>query len=139
MMLSTTTISTILLSLLATTLAAPTENPLDKRTALTCNLEGGKYRPVNEVQQCVNWLLEVQGSKDCVVQGESTVFCQNYNTTITGYNHGKKDSVSSLCRDVADAAQVIVDTCTTSAGYVGGQNTAIGNGNMIIRVNRRSE
>ncbi|KAL4963757.1 uncharacterized protein BDV14DRAFT_201484 [Aspergillus stella-maris] len=139
-MIPTTTFATFLVSFLATTtLAAPTEKPLDKRTALTCNLEGGNYGPVNEVQQCVNWLTEVQGSKDCVVEGESTVFCQNYNTTITGYNHGKKDSVSSLCRDVADAAQMIVDTCTTSAGYIGGQNTARGNGNMIIRVDRRSE
>ncbi|KAL4948218.1 hypothetical protein BDW69DRAFT_176905 [Aspergillus filifer] len=139
-MLSITTISTLLVSLLVTTtIAAPTENPLDKRAALTCDLKGGKYRPVDEVQECVDWLLANKANIDCVVEGESTVFCQNYNTVVTGYNNGTKESVSSLCRDVADAAQVIVDTCTTPAGYVGGQNTAVGNGNMIITIDRRSE
>ncbi|KAL4946749.1 hypothetical protein BDV06DRAFT_217907 [Aspergillus oleicola] len=162
-MLSMSSISTFFLSLLATTaFAAPADNTLDKRATLSCTTDGGKYRPVTEVQACVDWLLN-KGTDDCVVEGESTVFCQNWNTTVTGFNNGKKDTVTSLwyvsffthrhgtlgyslraaadefhaSRDVANGAQEIIDSCTTSAGYVGGINAAVGNGYMMVSIDRR--
>ncbi|KAL6232457.1 hypothetical protein BDW75DRAFT_19352 [Aspergillus navahoensis] len=132
---------TTLLGLLAsTTLAFPTFTstsmaPLTKRITLSCNDNGGLYRPVSEAQACVDYLVS-KGTDNCIVSGENTVFCQAGDTVITGSNTGKGGQ-SSLCRDVAGGAQKIIDSCTTPDGYVGGYNAAEGNGALIVSVNHR--
>ncbi|KAL4981934.1 hypothetical protein BDW68DRAFT_68805 [Aspergillus falconensis] len=108
---------------------------LSKRIALSCNDNGGLYRPISEAQACVDYLF-TKGADDCVVSGDNTVFCQAGDTVITGSNTGKGGE-SSLCRDVASGAQKIIDSCTTPEGYVGGYNAAEGNGALIVSINHR--
>ncbi|KAL4813474.1 hypothetical protein BDW67DRAFT_177915 [Aspergillus spinulosporus] len=129
---------TALLGLVSITLAFPTftsTGPLSKRIALTCNNNGGFYRPISEAQACVDYLF-TKSADDCVVSGDETVFCQAGDTVITGSNTGKGGE-SSLCRDVAKGAQKIIDNCTTPEGYVGGLNAAEGNGALIVSIQRR--
>jgi hypothetical protein len=88
---------TALLGLVSTTLAFPTFTPTDpllKRIVLTCNNDGGLYRPVSEAQACVDYLL-TKSTDDCIVSGNETVFCQAGNTVITGSSTGN-DGESSL-------------------------------------------
>ncbi|KAL4736379.1 hypothetical protein BDV11DRAFT_211297 [Aspergillus similis] len=129
---------TALLGLVNTTLAFPpftSTAPLSKRTALSCNNGGGHYRPISEVQACVDYLF-TKSNDDCVVIGDTTVFCQAGDTVITGSNTGKGGE-SSLCQDVAKGAQKIIDSCATPEGYVGGYNAAEGNGALIVSIHRR--
>ncbi|KAL4995886.1 hypothetical protein BDV10DRAFT_123013 [Aspergillus recurvatus] len=131
---------TSLLGFASTALAFPTSTststfPLTKRIALSCNDNGGLYRPISEAQACVDYLI-TKGADGCVVSGDNTVFCQAGDTVITGSNTGKGGE-SSLCRDVASGAQKIIDSCTTPEGYVGGYNAAEGNGALIVSINHR--
>ncbi|KAL3475602.1 hypothetical protein BJX99DRAFT_229246 [Aspergillus californicus] len=131
-----------LLALSTSTLAAPTSpslntdtNPLTKRFDLTCQDNGGGYRPVGEAQSCVDFLF-AKGSTSCAVDGENVIFCEAGDTVIAGSNITGKDKVASACSDVALAAQKIIDSCTTPEGYVGGANAANGNADIIVSINR---
>ncbi|KAL2868913.1 uncharacterized protein BJX67DRAFT_379848 [Aspergillus lucknowensis] len=125
-----------LLALTGTSLGAPATSPADllqKRFDLTCQDNGGGYRPVGEAQNCVDYLFN-KGDQNCVVTGDNTDFCHAGDTVITGSNIGPGGD-SSLCRDVAYGAQKIIDSCTTPEGYVAGANAAGGNGNLIVAIN----
>ncbi|RDW70553.1 uncharacterized protein DSM5745_08064 [Aspergillus mulundensis] len=128
-----------LLALLATASHAlprsTSPNTLTKRLTLSCNDNGGRYRPVAEAQACVDYLF-AKASDECVVSGENTVFCQAGDTVITGSNVGEGGD-SSPCRDVAYAAQRVIDSCTTPEGYVGGYDAATGNEALIVSINHR--
>ncbi|KAL4797894.1 hypothetical protein BDV19DRAFT_358201 [Aspergillus venezuelensis] len=127
---------TLLVSMAAMTLAAPAPapEPLQKRIDLSCTDNGGGYIPVGEAQSCVDYLFN-KGTDSCTVSGENVVFCSAGSTVITGSNLAGSGGTSSLCRDVAYAAQAIIDSCTTSVGYVAGYNAAGGNGNLIVSIN----
>ncbi|KAL4931967.1 uncharacterized protein BDV17DRAFT_301526 [Aspergillus undulatus] len=134
-----TTASTLFLALLAATntLAAPAStSTLQKRVDLSCTDNGGGYRPVSEAQNCVDYLFN-KGTDECTIENENGIFCQAGDTVITGSNIGGSGGATSLCRDVAYGAQAIIDSCTTSEGYVGGFNAAGGNGDLIISINHR--
>ncbi|KAL4746533.1 hypothetical protein BDW72DRAFT_33941 [Aspergillus terricola var. indicus] len=129
---------TAFLGLVNTTLAFPTvafTDHLSKRIALSCNNDGGLYRPISEVQACVDYLF-TKSADECAVSGDQTVFCQAGDTVITGSNTGKGGE-SSLCQDVAKGAQKIIDSCTTPEGFVGGHNAAEGNGALIVSIHHR--
>jgi hypothetical protein len=88
----TPTFSTIVAPILAvagSALALPSNvspvdvSPLEKRFDLTCQDNGGGYRPVGEVQACVNYLFN-KGATHCVVDGNNVIFCRAVNTVITG-------------------------------------------------------
>ncbi|KAL3494393.1 hypothetical protein BJX62DRAFT_234270 [Aspergillus germanicus] len=154
-------VPTLLLTLLAattTTLAAPAPGPgpaiptiptsdidpvpdlpalpLDKRWTLSCQDNGGGYRPVGEAQACVNFLLH-KGDAPCRVENANSVFCRSGDTVITGSNiYARPGGVSSTCRDVALGAQRVIDSCTTPQGFVAGNDAANGNGDLIIAINR---
>ncbi|KAL2817053.1 hypothetical protein BDW59DRAFT_175590 [Aspergillus cavernicola] len=134
-------LSTIFISLLTltSTLAAPTTNttPLQKRFDLTCQDNGGGYRPVAEAQNCVDFLFN-KGTEDCGVPNENSIFCSAGDTVITGSNiNNKPGGASSLCRDVAYGAQAIIDSCTNGDGQVAGANAAGGNADLIVSINHR--
>ncbi|KAL4939949.1 hypothetical protein BDV06DRAFT_213891 [Aspergillus oleicola] len=113
---------------------APATEPLQKRVDLSCTDNGGGYIPVSEAQACVDYLFN-KGTESCTVSGENVVFCSSGSTVITGSNLAGSGGTSSLCRDVAYSAQAIIDSCTTSVGYVAGYNTAGGNGDLIVSIN----
>ncbi|KAL3475457.1 hypothetical protein BJX99DRAFT_259403 [Aspergillus californicus] len=121
-----------LLTMTSTALAAPSE-PLQKRYDLACNDNGGGYRPVSEAQTCVNRLYGI-GDTECNIEGENIIFCTEGDTAIYGANVSG-GSVTSLCKHVARAAQKIIDSCTTSEGYVGGSDAAYGNAGIIVSIN----
>ncbi|KAL2829795.1 hypothetical protein BDW59DRAFT_34561 [Aspergillus cavernicola] len=137
------TLSTFLITLLTltgTTLAAPTipttNTPLlSKRFDLTCQDNGGGYRPVGEAQNCVDYLL-AKGSTSCTVNGENVNYCEAGDTVISGSNVSGGGSSTSSCSDVALAAQKIIDSCTTPEGYVGGADAVDGNADIIVSINR---
>ncbi|KAL4907237.1 hypothetical protein BDW74DRAFT_148774 [Aspergillus multicolor] len=118
----------------STSTTIPHLETVSKR-ALSCNDNGGLYRPIAEAQACVDYLFS-KASDECVVSGENTVFCQAGDTVITGSNVGEGGD-SSPCRDVAYAAQKVIDSCTTPEGYVGGYDAAVGNDALIVSINHR--
>ncbi|KAI9376567.1 hypothetical protein BJX61DRAFT_538649 [Aspergillus egyptiacus] len=126
--------TTLLLALLAltstsTTLAAPS---LSRRYDLTC-AAGGYYRPISEVQICIEYLSGLD-STACTVSSENQGLCTCGETVISGSPLVPGETVTSFCRDIATAAQKIVDSCQTEAGYVGGANAANGNGELIVKI-----
>ncbi|KAL4782150.1 hypothetical protein BJX76DRAFT_359230 [Aspergillus varians] len=131
------TVSTLFVTLLAVTgtLATPTGATLDKRIPLSCKDNGGGYRPVAAAQSCVNYLNN-KGSEKCTITGENGIFCQNGDTAIYGSNTSGKGSVTSSCRDVATGVQAIIDSCTKD-GTVAGYNSANGNGELVISIERK--
>ncbi|KAL2865005.1 uncharacterized protein BJX67DRAFT_383224 [Aspergillus lucknowensis] len=127
-----------LLTLTGTSLAAPATspaNPLQKRFEFTCSTPSYNYVPIGEAQQCVDLLL-ARGTEDCVIPHETQVFCHLDHGSVTGTNIGPGGG-SSLCRDVAWAAQTIINGCGTVEGYVGGANAAGGNGALIVHIDGR--
>ncbi|KAL3489657.1 hypothetical protein BJX62DRAFT_238919 [Aspergillus germanicus] len=137
------TFSIIVVSILAlagSALALPANvspvdvSPLEKRFDLTCQDNGGGYRPVGEAQACVNYLFN-KGTTHCVVDGNNVIFCRAGNTVITGSNISGGPSASSHCVDVAWGAQDIINACTTPDGWVGGAAAARGNGGLVVAIN----
>ncbi|KAL4866911.1 hypothetical protein BDV12DRAFT_172255 [Aspergillus spectabilis] len=131
------TLTTLFLTLLSAsyTIAAPTDT-LQQRYELTCQDNGGGYRPVQEAQACVDFLLD-KGNADCTVADDNSTFCRVGSTVITGSNvNNKPEGARSSCRDVALGAQKIIDSCTTPEGKVGGTNAANGNADIIVAINR---
>jgi hypothetical protein len=61
----------------------PPRPPHDKRWTLSCQDNGGGYRPVGEAQACMNFLLN-KGDAACRVESSNSVFCRSGDTVITG-------------------------------------------------------
>ncbi|KAL2862581.1 uncharacterized protein BJX67DRAFT_385499 [Aspergillus lucknowensis] len=129
----TPSLSTCLFGLLAlapSTIATPVSPGNVKRDDLTCS--GFGKQPVDEVNWCIDY-LHGKGTDTCLIDGPASDFCTYGHTKITGFNETPKQSVSSLCRDVAYGLQTVVDTCT-SDGRVAGGNAAAGNADIFVSI-----
>ncbi|KAL2850815.1 hypothetical protein BJX68DRAFT_266391 [Aspergillus pseudodeflectus] len=110
-------------------------SPLKKRFDLTCQDNGGGYRPVGEVQACVNYLFN-KGTTHCVVDGNNVIFCRAGNTVITGATSVVGQAQAPIGSvDVAWGAQDIINARTTPDGWVGGAAAARGNGGLVVAIN----
>ncbi|KAL4880678.1 hypothetical protein BJY04DRAFT_190573 [Aspergillus karnatakaensis] len=142
-----------LLSLICTlALAAPSAIPelapatntstIEERAAhaLSCQDDGTGYRPVSEAINLIR-LFNKKGQTLCgTPQGgpKQIIFAAYESTAFVGeVVNGKKDA-QSICWDVIRAFEDIINTCTTSAGWVGGSNTAHGNGDLLVRITKYS-
>jgi len=88
--------STLFVSLIAATgtLAAPAADNIFQKRELSCQDNGGGYRPVAAAQSCVDYLNSKSGD-DCAIDGENGIFAQNGDTVIAGSNISGDDKASS--------------------------------------------
>ncbi|KAL2864305.1 uncharacterized protein BJX67DRAFT_383966 [Aspergillus lucknowensis] len=110
--------------------AAPGSHENVKRDDLTCS--GFALRPVGEVNACIDF-LHSRGDTTCAINGRASDFCTTGGTKITGFNYSNKESVSSLCRDVAYSLQKVLDSCTRYRGVAGG-NAAGENADIFVSI-----
>ncbi|KAJ4124313.1 hypothetical protein NW768_009672 [Fusarium equiseti] len=125
-------ITSLSLLLAAATSVVAVPHTLEARDDTTCrnDLSDKSFGSAADAVWCINYLASL--NQPCVGHVSGQQFCKRGTTAITGLT--RSGTSSSSCKDVARAAGLIMDKCTTSDGRVKGANPAWGNGNLIVDI-----